>query len=163
MDFDDDAQATPARSESLDQVAKFIDQVIGLMHQGGISELELEHGNFRLSLLSDGVQQPNVSPTMSTSQTSGSAAPRLGESSDDSYTITAPMIGTYYAAPAPGEKPFVQPGDQIEEGQTVGIIEAMKIMNEIAADVSGEVVEIVAENGQTVEYGSPLVVVRPTT
>lgn len=163
MDFDDDGHTTPTRSESLEQVAEFIDQVIRLMQRGGIHELKLRHGDFKLALQSDGVQPTTANPAPQAEPAPGSAAPSQAEGADDSYTITAPMIGTYYAAPAPGEPPFVQPGDSIEEGQTVGIIEAMKIMNEIASDVSGEVVEIVAENGQTVEYGSPLVIVRPIT
>ena len=71
--------------------------------------------------------------------------------------ITAPMIGTFYSAPAPGDSPFVQVGDEIEVGQVIGIIEAMKIMNEIIADRSGIVVEVLAESAQAVEYGSPLV------
>jgi acetyl-CoA carboxylase biotin carboxyl carrier protein len=73
------------------------------------------------------------------------------------HVVRAPMIGTFYVASAPNEPPFVQVGDVVEEGQTIGIIEAMKIMNEIAADRAGTVVEILAQNAQTVEYGSPLV------
>jgi acetyl-CoA carboxylase biotin carboxyl carrier protein len=66
------------------------------------------------------------------------------------------MIGTYYAAPSPGDAPFVQIGDEVEVGQAIGIIEAMKIMNEIIADRSGIVLEVLVENAQPVEYGSPL-------
>ena len=67
------------------------------------------------------------------------------------------MIGTWYSASAPGEPAFVQIGDEVESGQVIGIIEAMKIMNEITADKSGVVVEIMVENAEAVEYGSPLV------
>jgi acetyl-CoA carboxylase biotin carboxyl carrier protein len=67
------------------------------------------------------------------------------------------MIGTYYSAPSPGEDPFVQIGDEVEIGQVIGIIEAMKIMNEITADSAGVVAEILVENAQAVEYGSPLI------
>ncbi len=70
--------------------------------------------------------------------------------------ITAPMIGTFYSSPSPGEPPFVRLGDRIEAGQVVGIIEAMKIMNEIVADRPGIVADIMVENAQAVEYGSPL-------
>ncbi|HUG17233.1 MAG TPA: biotin/lipoyl-containing protein [Thermomicrobiales bacterium] len=73
------------------------------------------------------------------------------------------MIGTFYSSPAPGEPPFVVAGDHIEEGQTIGIIEAMKIMNEIASDRAGTVVELVATNAQPVEFGSPLVRLDPIT
>jgi acetyl-CoA carboxylase biotin carboxyl carrier protein len=79
----------------------------------------------------------------------------------DGLIITAPMIGTFFTAPAPGEPPFVMVGDQVEAGQTVAIIEAMKIMNEIQAEQAGEVVEVLARNGQGVEYGQPLFRLRP--
>ena len=88
---------------------------------------------------------------------------RLLRPGDDQHVIRAPMIGTFYTAPAPNEPPFVQPGDVVEEGQTIGIIEAMKIMNEIAADRAGTVVELLAQNAQTVEYGSPLIRLAPST
>jgi acetyl-CoA carboxylase biotin carboxyl carrier protein len=70
--------------------------------------------------------------------------------------ITSPMVGTFYRAPSPDEPPFVQVGDRISIGQTVCIIEAMKLMNEIESELAGEVMEIVAENGQPVEYGQTL-------
>jgi acetyl-CoA carboxylase biotin carboxyl carrier protein len=71
------------------------------------------------------------------------------------------MVGTFYRAPAPGEPPFVQPGDRITSGQTVCIIEAMKLMNELEAEVSGEVVEVLVENAQPVEFDQVLMRVRP--
>ncbi|HEU0115146.1 MAG TPA: acetyl-CoA carboxylase biotin carboxyl carrier protein, partial [Thermomicrobiales bacterium] len=77
--------------------------------------------------------------------------------------ITAPMVGSYYAAPSPGSPPFIEIGDAIEPGQPIGIIEAMKIMNEIVADRGGVVDAILVENGQAVEYGSPLVRLRPVS
>lgn len=80
---------------------------------------------------------------------------------EDGEFITAPMIGTYYAAAGPGEPVFVEAGDAIEAGQTIGIIEAMKIMNEIAADRSGVVIEVLVRNAQAVEYGQPLLRIEP--
>jgi acetyl-CoA carboxylase biotin carboxyl carrier protein len=71
------------------------------------------------------------------------------------------MIGTYYAAPGPGEPVFIEPGDEIEVGQTIAIIEAMKIMNEIAADRAGVVLEVLVRNAQAVEYGQPLLRLEP--
>jgi acetyl-CoA carboxylase biotin carboxyl carrier protein len=76
---------------------------------------------------------------------------------EEGYVVTAPMIGTYYSAPAPGEAPFVKVGDRVEVGQVVGIIEAMKIMNEISSDRSGIVKELLVSNAQAIEYGSPLI------
>jgi len=75
--------------------------------------------------------------------------------------VTSPMVGTFYQAPAPDEPAFVTVGDRITKGQTLCIIEAMKLMNEIEAEVAGEVVEILIENGQPVEYGQPLMRVKP--
>jgi acetyl-CoA carboxylase biotin carboxyl carrier protein len=71
------------------------------------------------------------------------------------------MVGTFYRSPAPDEAPFVNVGDRVRNGQTVCIIEAMKLMNEIEAEVSGEIVEILVENGQPVEFGQPLMRVNP--
>ncbi len=75
--------------------------------------------------------------------------------------VTSPMVGTFYRAPAPGEAVFVEVGDRIRSGQTVCIIEAMKLMNEIEAEVSGQVVEILLQNGEPVEYGQPLMRINP--
>ena len=75
--------------------------------------------------------------------------------------ITSPMVGTFYTSPAPGEEPFAEVGDRLSVGQTVCIIEAMKLMNEIEAEVAGEVMEILVENGEPVEYGQTLIRVKP--
>ncbi|WP_067813788.1 acetyl-CoA carboxylase biotin carboxyl carrier protein [Actinomadura kijaniata] len=74
---------------------------------------------------------------------------------------TAPLVGVFYRAPAPGDLPFVRVGDRVAPGQQVGIVEAMKLMNAVTADVAGEVVAVPAEDGDPVEYGQDLVVVRP--
>ena len=75
--------------------------------------------------------------------------------------ITSPMVGTFYRAPAPGEASFVEVGDSISTGQVVCIIEAMKLMNEIEAEISGKVVEILVDNGEPIEYGQPLILISP--
>lgn len=82
-------------------------------------------------------------------------------SADPTDVITAPMVGTFYTGSKPGEPPFVEPGDRVEAGQTIGIIEAMKIMNEIPSEVSCLVLEVLVTNGQAVEYGTPLFRVAP--
>ena len=76
------------------------------------------------------------------------------------HRVTAPMVGTYYGAPAPGAKSFVEPGSHVEVGDTLCIIEAMKMMNQIEAETSGTVVSILAENGEPVEYGQPLFIIE---
>jgi acetyl-CoA carboxylase biotin carboxyl carrier protein len=75
------------------------------------------------------------------------------------HVVTSPMVGTFYLAPSPGAEPFVQVGDTVKEGQTICIIEAMKLLNEIESDKAGVVKEILVDNGQAVEYGQPLFVV----
>ena len=77
------------------------------------------------------------------------------------HMVKSPIVGTYYGSPSPGAAPFVAPGDHVEKGQVIAIIEAMKLMNEIEADVSGEVVKCLVANGQAIEFGQPLFSVRP--
>lgn len=77
------------------------------------------------------------------------------------HTVTAPMVGTFYSAPSPKDPPFVQEGDEVRAGDSIGIIEAMKMMNEIETDVAGRVARLLVKNGQPVEYGQPLMVIEP--
>ncbi|MBP5973153.1 acetyl-CoA carboxylase biotin carboxyl carrier protein [Brasilonema sp. CT11] len=97
------------------------------------------------------------------SNTSGVYSPPTGSSVIEQkfVEIPSPMVGTFYRAPSPGEAPFVQVGDRIRSGQAVCIIEAMKLMNEIEAEVSGQVIEILVQNGEPVEYGQPLMRINP--
>lgn len=126
-------------------------ELISLMGKGGITELDLSTGDVSIRLRGSSASTLVASGVQSASDTSDGEAP-----GDSGHVVTAPMIGTFYAAPGPGEAPFVQVGDEIEVGQVVGIVEAMKIMNEIIADRPGIVIEILVENAQPVEYGSPL-------
>ena len=87
------------------------------------------------------------------------AAPPAAE--EELHQVKSPIVGTFYESPAPGALPFVKPGDQVAAGQVVCIIEAMKLMNEIESDVSGEVVKVLVNNGQPVEYGQALFAIRP--
>jgi acetyl-CoA carboxylase biotin carboxyl carrier protein len=80
---------------------------------------------------------------------------------EELHNVKSPIVGTFYEAPGPGALPFVKPGDQVAAGQVLCIIEAMKLMNEIEADASGEVVKVLVNNGQPVEYGQPLFAIRP--
>ncbi|MDP9147925.1 MAG: acetyl-CoA carboxylase biotin carboxyl carrier protein [Acidobacteriota bacterium] len=89
--------------------------------------------------------------------TGAAAEPRPG---DDLHIIKSPIVGTYYGSPSPGAEGFVKVGSHIEAGQTLCIVEAMKLMNEIESDTSGEVIRVYVENGQPVEYGQPLFGIR---
>jgi acetyl-CoA carboxylase biotin carboxyl carrier protein len=90
---------------------------------------------------------------------SGGAAPVSAE--EELHMVKSPIVGTFYEAPGPGALPFVKPGDQVAAGQVLCIIEAMKLMNEIESDASGEIVKVLVNNGQPVEYGQPLFAIRP--
>jgi len=83
-------------------------------------------------------------------------------SADELHLVKSPIVGTYYEAPSPGAEAFVKVGAYVETGQTLCIVEAMKLMNEIESDISGEVLRIFVENGQPVEYGQPLFGIRPS-
>jgi acetyl-CoA carboxylase biotin carboxyl carrier protein len=150
----------PASGEH-EQVSSLVKEFIQMMQTGNIARLELQHGDLKLSLRSHaeagfvGASVP--APALRALQQASASAPE----DDGLHTISAPMIGTFYDTPAPGEPPFVTVGDHVDEGQTIGIIEAMKIMNEIAADRAGTVTALLATSGATVEYGSPLVRLEP--
>ena len=133
-----------------ERVADLVQSLATVMRQSSITELDLDLGDVSVRL-----RRP-------TSDHDGGA--RCGwktnrwrnRTNPPEILITAPMIGTFYAAATPGAQPFVAEGDEVYVGQTIGIIEAMKIMNEIAADRAGVVEAILVGNGQPVEYGSPL-------
>lgn len=87
--------------------------------------------------------------------------PAAAEVEEDLHLVRSPIVGTFYEAPSPGAPPFVKPGDTVEVGQVLCIVEAMKLMNEIESDVAGELVKILAKNGQPIEYGQELFAIRP--
>ena len=134
--------------------------LIDMMGRGGITDLHLETATVKLRLRARGATGPDTSVAHPAVATANIA---LGstDTDTDGPIVTAPMIGTFYRAPAPGEPDFVDIGDAVEPGQTIGIIEAMKIMNEIVAEVGGIAAEFLVENGQPVEYGQPLLRLTP--
>jgi len=93
---------------------------------------------------------------------SGASAATEARATDDLHLVKSPIVGTYYESPSPGSEAFVKVGQFVESGQTLCIVEAMKLMNEIESDASGEVMRIFVENGQPVEYGQPLFGIRPS-
>jgi acetyl-CoA carboxylase biotin carboxyl carrier protein len=129
------------------------------LHLGGLSlaPATLVAGDVR-GVPASAEPPPASAPPARAGQTHGHpAAPILGERE---HLLTSPMVGTFYAGSSPKEAPFVVEGDLVEAGQTIGIIEAMKIMNEIEAEVAGRVQRILARDGQGVEYGQPLMVIE---
>jgi acetyl-CoA carboxylase biotin carboxyl carrier protein len=151
-------------------------ELIAILNQTDISELTLESGDLRLSIRKNetravalestpvtAAQSPNLTTVaVPTSAPSVSAPPPLETSpAKNLIDITSPMVGTFYTTPAPDEPPFVEVGDQVRKGQTVCIIEAMKLMNEIDAESSGRIVEILVDNAQPIEYGQVLMRIEP--
>lgn len=105
------------------------------------------------------VANPGSAPAASEAGAPAASEPRLTE---DLHLVKSPIVGTFYNSPSPGSEPFVKAGAFVETGQTLCIVEAMKLMNEIESDESGEVVRVFVENGQPVEYGQPLFGIRPS-
>lgn len=141
--------------------------LIDLVAESGISELEVTEENDKVRIVNKvqtvAVAAPAVTaaPVIAAAPaTPAAAAPAPTEEPVvQGKTVTSPMVGTFYRAPNPGAEPFVKVGDHVEAGQTLGIIEAMKLLNEIEAETSGTVKEICVENAQPVEFGQPLFII----
>lgn len=141
-------------SATSDEIIGAVRELISLMGKGGITELDLSTGDVSIRLRGAASSAPTDSHHRRLSDGADGEDDEPAELAG--HEVTAPMIGTFYSAPGPGEAPFVQVGDEVEVGQVVGIVEAMKIMNEIIADRPGIVIDILVQNAQAVEYGSPL-------
>ena len=169
----DHDQETQEQLSAEGSITDAVRELIDMMNSGGIGELNLKTEGFKIRLRTEAVAlaaatpvvsmppayampaNPGVANAPSVEGRVTSTAPEKTEL--DGHVVTSPMIGTFYSASAPGEPAYVQIGDEVETGQVVGIIEAMKIMNEITADKSGVVTEILVDNAEAVEYGSPLI------
>jgi acetyl-CoA carboxylase biotin carboxyl carrier protein len=151
-----------------------VKKLIQLLEESGIAEIEISEGeeSVRISRYPQGKEQTFTAPVVT--HTSAPSAPAanppaaaaaaaapVAPSVPAGHQITAPMVGTYYASPTPGAKSFVEIGTMVEAGETLCIIEAMKMMNQIESDVKGRVVSILAENGSPVEYGQLLFIIEP--
>jgi acetyl-CoA carboxylase biotin carboxyl carrier protein len=158
-------------------------ELIALLRENGLAELELEREDFRVRLRREGVSFssadhftvtemvknaiaptphsfPEAPPAASASMQPGAQASTGASADQDLHIISSPIVGTFYRSPSPTAEPFVKIGSNVEAASVVCIIEAMKLMNEIQAEASGEVVKIYVENGQPVEYGQPLFGIR---
>jgi acetyl-CoA carboxylase biotin carboxyl carrier protein len=145
-------------------------KLIDLVEESGIAELEITEGEEKVRISRNNSASAPVTATMSpaagvplaAAPPAAGAAPAAGEPAApqaEGHVLKSPMVGTYYRAPTPGAKPFVEVGQTVNEGETVCIIEAMKLLNEIEADRSGVIKAILVENGQPVEYGHALMVI----
>jgi len=144
---------------------KEIQEMIKLMNDNGLSEIEIENEGMKIRLRKGA--SGSIEPTITHEARPAAAAQAAREIADakiaakeaqaaSRIVIKSPMVGTFYAAPAPDAQPFLQVGSEVQVGQVVCVIEAMKLMNEIKAEARGKVVEILVNNGDPVEFGQPL-------
>lgn len=145
--------------------------LIDLVSESNVSELEITEAEGKVRIVKSGgnVVQQFVAAPMQAAPVQAAAAPAVAatpaeqaaaSAAASGHQVKSPMVGSFYRAASPGAKPFVEVGDTVKEGDTLCIIEAMKILNEIEADKSGTVTRILADNGQAVEYGQPLFVIE---
>ena len=140
-------------------------KLIDLVQESGIAELEITEGEEKVKIVKGGVVSMAAAPAVmavpAAAPAPSAAAPAAAVTTppaeaQEGHVVKAPMVGTFYRSPSPDAKAFVEVGQAVKEGDTICIIEAMKLMNEIEADASGSVKAILVENGQPVEYGQPL-------
>jgi acetyl-CoA carboxylase biotin carboxyl carrier protein len=142
-----------------------VKKLIELLDESGIAEIEITEGeeSVRISRYAPGASVTAApvaaAPVAAPAAPAPAAAPVQEVTEDDGFEVTAPMVGTFYAASSPGAAPYIQVGDRVNEGDTLCIIEAMKMMNQIEADVSGVVKSIRIQNGEPVEFGQVLFVI----
>jgi len=154
---------------------KEIKELVQFLKEEDITEFELERGDVKVRIKRGGAEipqpptdriiavHPAPAPPMQAPTPVAVPPPAAGSEpkvEESLHMVRSPIVGTYYESPSPGSPPFVKPGDSVEAGQVLCIVEAMKLMNEIEADVSGEIVKCLVKNGQPIEYGQELFAIR---
>ncbi len=160
---------------------KELKELIEFLIEKDIAEFELERGDVKIRIKRAGEQTvvhahpdprffavpaaPGPAPEIGAVPVPGTGAPSAAAAApvpeEGLHTVKSPIVGTFYEAPSPGAPPFVKPGDMVEVGQVLCIVEAMKLLNEIESDVAGEILKKLSTNGQPIEYGQELFVIRP--
>ena len=164
-----------ANSSFADPELGQIEQLLRFMSEHNLEEFEYARGDLRIRLkkpsanmviagprAAEIIVQSAPAPSGSASGSGSSEVATETRGGDELHLVKSPIVGTYYSSPSPGAEEFVKVGGHIDSGQTLCIVEAMKLMNEIESDVSGEILRIFVENGQPVEYGQPLFGIRPS-
>lgn len=145
-----------------------VSRLVELVRESGVGEVSVRQGDLEVTVRArepiahatpHSAQAAAPEPAPAETEAAREASEEVGRS--ELHEVRSPLVGTFYRAPAPGEGDYVQVGDKVREGQTLCIIEAMKLMNEIPADVSGEVVEVLADNAGGVQYDQPLFALQP--
>lgn len=143
--------------------------LIDLVSESGVAELEITEGDDRVRIVNRSTAPAPIpvpttiavpAPVAAAPEPSPAAAAASQPETKSSPVISSPMVGTFYRSPSPGAAPFVEVGDAVRKGQVIGIIEAMKLLNEVEADQDGVVKAFAAENGQPVEFGQPLIILE---
>src|SRR5215468_3570585 len=166
-----------ATSQSNAPELEQIEQILRTMAEHNLEEFEYSRGDLRIRVKKPStnnavyaappqrmIAEPEiiVAGAVPTATPTLPAPPAEPRATEDLHLVKSPIVGTFYGSPSPGAEPFVKVGVHVDAGQTLCIVEAMKLMNEIESEVSGEVLRIFAENGQPVEYGQPLFGIRPS-
>jgi acetyl-CoA carboxylase biotin carboxyl carrier protein len=137
-----------------------VERLVALVQESGVGEIRVRQGEVEITVKA----RPEATSAPEHAEPAvlqDAAEPEPSPERDGLHAVRSPLVGTFYRAPAPGEDPYVEVGDRVKAGQVVCIVEAMKLMNEISTDVSGEVVEVLADNAEGVEYDQPLFYLRP--
>jgi acetyl-CoA carboxylase biotin carboxyl carrier protein len=148
---------------------KELRELVDFLKENGIAEFDMERTDLKVRIKFAGAAGASAADLAQAQQLAASATgsvPSLGEQpaaadSEKLHQVKSPIVGTFYESPSPGAPAFVKVGDQVEVGQVLCIVEAMKLMNEIECDLAGEIVRRIAVSGQPVEFGQPLFVIRP--
>ncbi len=168
------APAASPKKIKVNPKLSIVQDVIALMDQSQINEILFEQAGTKIHLRKGPgmpfdltspmavTAQPSAAVPISTVTTTPASAPSAFVENDKSVTFASPMVGTFYRSPSPDAKPFVEEGDKVTVGQVYCIIEAMKLMNEVKAEVAGKVVKILVQNGQAIEFNQPLLIIDPS-
>jgi acetyl-CoA carboxylase biotin carboxyl carrier protein len=139
-----------------------IKELLQMFEASDVAEMEVQRGESRLRLRrAIKSQEPEIAPAAPPAPAPPAAAPKPSGPDPSHTLVKSPIVGTYYDAPSPDAPPFVTVGDAVEPGQVLCIIESMKLMNEIEAEMAGTLVQKLVENGRPVEYGEALFAIRP--
>jgi acetyl-CoA carboxylase biotin carboxyl carrier protein len=137
-----------------------IKELVKLMADNDLAEVHIHSGDERICLKRPGANVPAVVTVAPAPAAAAAAAPSAAPPADDLIPIPSPMVGTFYAAPSPDSPPYISIGSEVSEDTVICIVEAMKVMNEIKAELGGTVAKILVNNGQAVEFGQPLFLVK---
>jgi oxaloacetate decarboxylase alpha subunit len=152
--------SSQAGADLLEQSADRVKDILGMIEESEVDEVVIEEGDLKITVRKAGVE-PAAAPPAAVQAAAPAAAAGVDEGTNGFHLVKSKWVATFYRSPSPQSPAFVEVGDEVEAGQTLCILEMMKMMNELTADVAGVVREILVENGETVQYGQPLFAIEP--